>query len=158
MSFDLFLYCFKAGDTAPADRAAVKRVIDEQGVVTPDQYGQYHVPLPNGEVITLAAQDLDSPEEFDGCAFHLHGFSVEYCHFILKLAKAGDMVIFNAQGKDEPSNPVLILSDHKQELEVPNNMYKHAVLARDGLHLYTLLDGSYEGWERYREQILRQSG
>jgi hypothetical protein len=158
MSFDLFLHRFRAGVSAPVDRAAVKSVIDEQGAVTPDRYGQYDIPLPDGEVIRLAAQDLDAPEIFDGCAFHLHGFSPEYCHFILKLAKAGDMVIFNAQGKDDPGNPVLILSDHKQASEIPNDMYKHAILARDGLHLYTLLDGSYEGWERYRVQILQQSG
>lgn len=155
MSFDLFLQHFQAGVPAEADRAVVKRVIDHRGPVAADRYGQYDIDLPLGELIRLAAPTLISDEMFDGCAFHLRGFSLEYCNFILKLASAGDMVIFNAQGQDAPENPVLILSDAAQASQVPPGMYKNAVLARDGLHLYTLLDGSYEGWERYRNQALK---
>jgi len=67
------------------------------------------------------------------------------------------MVIFNAQGRDDPENPVLILSAQSQASEVPQDMYKHPMLARDGLHLYALLDGSYEGWQRYRSYSLQAS-
>jgi hypothetical protein len=155
MSFDLYLQHFKAGASAEADRVAMKAVINERVAVVPDRYGQYDVPLPNGELIRLAAPTLESDEMFDGCAFHLHDFSLEYCDFILKLAKAGGMVIFNAQGRDSPENPVLILTDASQSSQVPPEIYQHAVLARDAIHLYTLLDGSYEGWERYRAQVLQ---
>jgi hypothetical protein len=109
-------------------------------------------------MIRLEAATLESNELFSSCAFHLRGFSLDYCNFILKLALAGDMVIFDAQGKDDPKNPVLILSHESQASQVPAGMYTHTVLARDGLHLYTLLDGSYEGWERYRAQGLQDSG
>ncbi len=158
MSFDLFLQHFQAGASSEADRAAVRRVISEVRAVVPDQWGQYDIPLPDGAMIRLEALDLESSELFDGCAFHLRGFSLEYCNFILKLALAGDMVIFNAQGKDDPKNPVLILSHESQASQVPAGMYTHPVLARDGLHLYTLLDGSYESWERYRAQVVQDSG
>ncbi len=158
MSFDLFLQHFQAGAPSEADRDAVRRVISEVRVVLPDQWGQYDIPLVGGGIIRLEAATLESNELFDGCAFHLRGFSLEYCNFILKLAQAGDMVIFNAQGKDDPKNPVLVFSRESQGSQVPVGMYTHSALARDGLHLYTLLDGSYESWERYRAQILQDPG
>jgi hypothetical protein len=154
VSFDLFLQHFRAGASAEADRVSVKRVICQTRIVVPDEYGQYDVPLSDGGYIRLSASTLEGEEMFDGCAFHLRDFSPEYCDFILRLAVAGDMVIFNAQGKDDPDNPVLIFTDEAQALHVPADMYKHSVVARNELHLYALLDGTYEGWERYRAQVV----
>jgi hypothetical protein len=154
VSFDLFLYHFAAGALAEADRAAVKRVLFEARVVERDQNGSYDVPLLDGGSIRVSAPALESDETFDGCAFHLRALSRGHCDFILELAAAGDMVIFNAQGKDEPDNPVLILSGETQAPQVPPGMYKHAVVADSGAHLYTLLDGTYESWERYRAQVV----
>jgi hypothetical protein len=154
MSFDLFLHHFKAGASAEADRVSVKNVICQTQIIAPDQYGQYDVPLSDGGLIRVSASTLESEKMFDGCAFHLRDFSLEYCNFILRLAVAGDMVIFNAQGKDDPDNPVLIFSNEAQALQVPPDMYKHSVVACNGLHLYALLDGTYESWERYRAQFV----
>jgi hypothetical protein len=158
MSFDLFLYHFENGDSAGADRGAVKDVIRRYGNPKRDEYGRYTALLPDGSSITVSADELETEGAFTGCAFHLHGISIDDCGFILDLAVAGDMVIFNAQGRDEPDNPVMILSRKAQADQVPKEMYKHAIVVTSAQHLYALLEGSFEGWARFRDQVLRRSG
>jgi hypothetical protein len=155
MSFDVILHHFRDGkDSEPADRQAVLAAIRSYSDVTVDKYGQYDVPLRNGEHIILAASDLESDAVFKGCAFNLRGFSIQHCEFILDIARAGDMVMFNAQGNDTPQNPVLILCATEQELHVPKGMYKNAIVAENGLHLYSLLEGTFESWNAYRAQVV----
>jgi hypothetical protein len=155
MSFDVILHHFRDGkDDEPADRQAVLAVIRSYANVTVDKHGNYHVPLRDGEHIVLAYSDLESDAVFKGCAFNLRGFSIQHCEFILDIARAGDMVMFNAQGSDTLENPILILCAAEQAFHVPKDMYKNAVTAENGLHLYSLLEGTFESWCAYRAQVV----
>jgi hypothetical protein len=155
MSFDVILHHFRDGkDSEPADRQAVLAVVRSFADVTVDKYGDYHVPLRDGEHIVLAHSDLESDGVFKGCSFNLRGFSIQHCEFILDIARAGDMAMFNAQGNDTPQNPVLILCTAEQAFHVPKDMYKNAIIAENGLHLYSLLEGTFESWNDYRAQVV----
>lgn len=155
MSFDVILHHFRDGkDSEPADRQAVLAVVRSYANVTVDKYGDYDVPLRDGAHIDFSASNLESDAIFNGCAFHLRGFSIPHCEFILDIARAGDMAMFNAQGDDTPQNPVLILCAAEQAFHVPKDMYKNAIIAENGLHLYSLLEGTFESWSDYRAQVM----
>jgi hypothetical protein len=154
MSFDIILVHFQNGESAPADRQAVLAAIKSYAEITADQYGQYHVPLRDGAHIELWASDLESDAVFSSCAFHLHGMAIQHCEFILDIACAGDMVMFNAQGSDTPESPVLILCAAEQAFHVTKGMYKNAIIAENGAHLLLLLEGTFESWSDYRAQVV----
>jgi hypothetical protein len=154
MSFDVILVHFQDGESAPADRQAVLSAVRSYAGVTVNEAGGYDVPLRHGARIELWASDLESDGVFSSCAFHLHGMAVQHCEFILDIARAGDMVMFNAQGSDTPENPVLILSAAEQAFHVTKDMYKNAIVAENGAHLLLLLEGTFESWHAYRVQIM----
>jgi hypothetical protein len=157
MSFDVILVHFQNGESAPANRQAVLSVVRSYAAVTINEAGGYDVPLRAGARIELWASDLESDSVFDGCAFHLHGMAVQHCEFILDIARAGDMAMFNAQGGDTPESPVLILCTVEQGAHVPKGMYKHAIIAENGAHLLSLLEGAFDSWSAYRAQVVNPS-
>jgi hypothetical protein len=56
MSFDVLQAHLESGDTAPADRQAVKAVIRAYTQARADQYGRYEVPLSDSNTNAVLAQ------------------------------------------------------------------------------------------------------
>ena len=158
MSFDIRLMHFEGNDLAEANREAVGVVLSQYSIASNgDDPGQHSVTVGEDEPFVIFA-NLESDEQFNSCAFELRSYTVECCNFILKLAAAGDMVIFNCQGDDSPENPVMILSRPTQ-LETTPPLYENRIHATSGYHLLQLLLGSIVSWSEYRDQVTgRTSG
>ena len=156
MSFDIFLAHFQNGETAPADRAAVLAVLHQQTHDSADSYGFYNVGFCDGSDVEFSAKELeiDTGAEFSNCAFHLRDFSPEVITFVYQVAVAGDMVIINAQGRDDdPKNPLTILVDESQRAHLPEEL-GGARFAESAESLGNLLGASVGEWQAYRDRVV----
>ncbi len=153
MSFDLFLEHFEAGESAQAAKTRVLSTLRKIHPAPADQFGFYLIRFPGGSSIEFSAKGLEEEEDFSGCAFHLRGFSKEVFKFIFDIAKAGDMVIFNAQGRDSASSPLAILTNEKQRAEMPERVASQPVLCESADHLGALLGVDFLEWSDYRDQV-----
>ena len=119
MSFDLHLQHFAAGESEKIDPAPVAAVLARRRHTGPDDFGFYVVEFEDGSSVEFNAGGLDGRKSFSGCAFHIRGTASGLFAFVFDVARAGDFVIFNAQGDDAAESPVLILVGPGQETELP---------------------------------------
>ncbi|GHU10455.1 hypothetical protein FACS1894185_1980 [Betaproteobacteria bacterium] len=154
MSFDLFLNHFEAGEPAPADRAKVLGVLREYSRV-PNESGAYNVEFSDGSHVEFLAK-LESEEEFTGCAFPMHGFSPLIITFVFKVAVAGEMVIFNAQGNGTPENPLCIIPAPSQLPHLPSGLGSAYTPfpCTSPEHLWQLLGMGFDDWSEYRDHVV----
>jgi hypothetical protein len=73
------------------------------------------------------------------------------------VALAGDMVIFNAQGRNSAANPVMILTDPAQREQVSLKDYL-PVLCTSADRLAALLGQGFGDWQAYRDRVLSEGG
>ena len=156
MSFDLILQCFESGEPEPADHESVLNVLHKRCKEPPDNYGYYNVNFQDGSSVEFSAKGLQSSESFTGCSFHIRGASKELITFVYEVAVAGDMVIFNAQGADEPNNPLALLIESRQSIDLPEGVAANPVLCDSPSHLAELIGFSLEGWKDYRDSVVRK--
>ncbi|MBM7129562.1 hypothetical protein [Dyella mobilis] len=156
MSFDLFLQRFDSGTSAQVDRAAVLSVLRTVCQQPEDRFGFYLVEFPDGSHVELSAKGLETDDEFTGCAFHLRGFSKSLIFFVYDIAVAGDMVIFNAQGRSESQAemPMTILTSADQAPHLPSAVAECFAICSSGVQLAQLLGASIEDWEGYRDRVV----
>jgi len=154
VSFDLYLERLVAGESAAVDKAAVLEVLRRYCSDSGDKWGGYDVRFPDGSHVELSAKNLESGEKVTGCAFHLRGFTPFVVGFVLDVAKAGDMFIFNAQGHDTPASPVAILSNEAQMGQLPKSAWSNPVYCTSAVHLAELLGADHQAWERFRDQAI----
>ena len=155
MSFDLILQCFESGEPEPADRQSVLKVLQKHCKDTPDDFGYYIVNFQDGSSLEFSAKGLQSSESFTGCSFHIRGVSRELITFVYEVAVAGNMVIFNAQGTDEPHNPIALLVKSWQSTDLPEGVAANPILCNSPSHLSELIGFSFEGWKDYRDSVIR---
>jgi hypothetical protein len=157
MSFDLHLQHFAAGESSPIDPAPITAALTRERHVGPDDFGFYIVEFAGGSSVEFNAGGLDSREPLTGSAFHIRGTCPELFEFVFEVARAGDFVIFNAQGDDSAESPVLILVRPDQEAELPADLvaqFQSRPVCTSGLMLARLLFPDYKEWQAYRAQIL----
>lgn len=150
MSFDIFLRRFVGGEPAEAHRDQVRAVLQANHHSGPDRYGFYVVNFPDGVDVELSAKGLDGSESFKGCAFHVRGMSSHLAEFILKVAKAGDMILLPAM-----EDAIPILSSPHQLSQLPPDLVqggRRPILCDLPKALERILAGGYAAWERHRNQ------
>jgi hypothetical protein len=151
MSFDVFLQRFEHGDSAEVGRRAVLQVLKGATYRGPDQFGFYVVSLPEGGDVEFSASGLESQDSFNGCAFHVRGFSDSLAKFIFDIARAGDMVIIPAM----EGNPLILLSEAQRPHVHPDALKSlRPVVVNSAQELAALLGGGFGAWSRYRDQVL----
>jgi hypothetical protein len=154
MSFDLFLERFESGESAQVDRVTVLKLLRQHCQDSEDQFGFYLLKFPDGSHTEFQAKGLESSSSSTGCAFHLRGFSPTVLTFIFDVALSGDMVIFNAQGKDSPDNPLAILVHQTQKAHLPQAAGRHPILCTSPRHLSQLLGLAFEEWTEFRDSAI----
>ncbi|WP_109126554.1 hypothetical protein [Dyella sp. C11] len=154
MSFDLYLQRFDAGNSAQVDRTRVLSVLRAVCQDQPDGFGLYSVGFPDGSALELSAEGLESEHDFTGCVLHLREFTGATIDFVFNVAALGDMVIFNAQGRDTPKEPLVILTAPAQQQHLPDEVGDHPVVCTSPAHLAQLLGVAIEGWEGFRDAVL----
>ena len=155
MSFDVFLQRFAGGEPAEVSREPVLDVLRTTKFSGPDDFGVYVVGFPDGQDVEFSAKGLQGSDEFTGCSFQIHGMSPHLVRFMLEIAKAGDMVIVATM---EPFVP--ILSRPEQCRQLPAELAENdpePVVCRSPEELESLLSGGYVGWQKYRDQVLREN-
>ena len=157
MSFDLYLERLVSGELAEVDKTAVLEELRRHCSDPGGKWGVYEVRFQDGSRVELAANGLESSENFTGCAFHLRGFTLPILSFVIDIAKAGDMFIFNAQGRDTLASPVAILTSEAQICHLPKTAWSHPVHCRNAVHLAALLGADHEEWERFRDNVIGKS-
>jgi hypothetical protein len=155
VSFDLYLERLVSGESAAVDKTAVlvqlRRHCPDRG----DKWGVYDVRFPDGSHVEFAAKGLESGDkEFTGCAFHLRELGPAILDFVLDIARAGDMFIFNAQGRDTPVSPVAIVVREAQICHLPKAAWLNPVHCTSTVHLAALLGADHREWERFRDKAL----
>ncbi|MDR2127892.1 MAG: hypothetical protein LBP52_02320 [Burkholderiaceae bacterium] len=165
MSFDLYLEHFESGESAPVDRDKILAILLREHCQK-DRYGFHLAEFSDGTHVSMTMPNLEDGEEgedggkdFTGCAFHLRGFSPMIINFIFSVAEAGDMVIFNFQGKNTVDDPVLIALNPQQLPHLPklttNGTEAYIpVLCTSPEQLWTLLGMGFEEWTDYRDQVI----
>jgi hypothetical protein len=155
MSFDVFLQRFEAGQSAQVSRERVLAVLRATKFHPLHSADYYAVEFPDGSDVEFAADGLQGTGDFKGCAFFIHGMSQHLVRFMLEVAKAGDMVILPAM---EPFVPILSLAEQQKQLpaELAEND-PEPVLCGSPEELEILLSGGYEGWQNYRDRVLREN-
>ncbi|MDR0673578.1 MAG: hypothetical protein LBF93_07965 [Zoogloeaceae bacterium] len=156
MSFDLFLHRFEAGEPAQADRSGILALLRKHCQDTEDPFGFYRVRFPDDSGVAFSAEGLASGKAFTGCAFHMRGFSFtpSVISFVFEVAVAGDMVIFNAQGKDTPDNPLAILTRSCQSSQFPSDCASNPVLCSSASDLARLLGIGFGEWSDFRDLVI----
>ena len=157
MSFDLFLERLEAGNSAPSDRTAVLKILRRYCQQSGDRFGFYNVEFPDGSHVEFSAKNLESEGEFTGCAFNLRGFTAAIVTFVFEVAVAGDMVIFNAQGRDTAESPLAILIGESQMAHVPREAAANPALCSAPVHLAQLLGVGFDHWSEFRDFALGKS-
>jgi hypothetical protein len=158
MSFDLHLRHFAGGDSAPVDPGPVARVLARERHRGPDEFGFYLVEFADGASVEFNARGLGGREPFDGCAFHLRGISPQLIEFVFDVARAGDFVLFNAQGDDSDESPVVITVGPDQAAHLPPELaeqYKGRPVCASAEKLGAMLLPGFAGWEAYRNQVMK---
>jgi hypothetical protein len=153
MSFDLILIHMQDGDEADADRARVLAVLDAY----PDRSGNadsYDVSFEDGSHVEFRASGLTSGEKFTSCSFTMRSYSYPMAKFVYAIALAGDFSIINCQGKDAVECPFAIIINEAQRAHLWEDPGEHIGLANSAVELATLLWGSAEQWQQYRNQVL----
>lgn len=153
MSFDVFLQRFKGGEQAEVERAPVLAVLRAEEHSELDEFGFSIVQFHDGIAVEFSASGLESTEPFTGCAFHIRGFGEPLVKFMFDVACAGDMVIIPAM-----EGPVVGLVSEVQQAELPQEIRDEfqPALLRSAHDLGMLLEGGYEAWSAYRDQIVRR--
>lgn len=155
MSFDVYLQRFDKGQPAKVSREQVLSVLRSTKFSGPDDFGFYVVKFPDGQDVEFSAEGLQGSGEFTGCSFQIRGMSPHLVRFMFEVAKAGDMVLIATM---EPFVP--ILSRPEQQEQLPAELAENdpaPVVCGSPEELDSLLSGSYESWQKYRDQVLRQN-
>lgn len=158
MSFDLHLQHFTAGQSAPVDPAPVAAVLARTRHTGPDEFNFYVIEFAGGVQVEFSARGLDGRQPLQGCAFHSRGTGPGLFEFVYEVARAGDFVIFNAQGDDSAESPLLILVSPGQVAELPTDLFGECTgrpVCTSGAMLERLLSAGYDGWGAYRDQVMR---
>ncbi|MDR6937471.1 hypothetical protein [Luteibacter sp. 3190] len=154
MSFDLYLQRFEYGDSAEVSRPEVLAALRRHSQVAADKFGFYVVDFADGSSVEFSAKGLEGHENFTGCAFLIRGFSQCIVELVFDVAKAGGMVILNAQGNGSAANPIAILTDASQASHLPSEGLPNPVLCGSSQHLSSLLGVGHQQWQRFRDQVM----
>jgi hypothetical protein len=154
VSFDIFLERLAAGDSVPADRSNVLKVLRKHCQDSGNAFGFYNVEFSDGSHVEFSAKHLESDGAFTGCAFHLRGFTPLIIAFVFEVAVAGDMIIFNAQGRDTPDEPLAILVNQSQLTQLPTAAASHPVFCSSPYRLAELLGIGIEKWTEFRDTAI----
>jgi hypothetical protein len=155
MSFDLFLTAFRNGDVALADVAAARAVLERFQHSHDPEFGYYRVKFIDGSDVELFATGLDGGDEpFDGGMFALRGQSEAIASFIFEFSRAAGCVIFPTM---EPASVLLPREDLAAHLPPVVNADFRSIPVANGAELLAALDGGYDAWRAYRDQVSSRS-
>ena len=147
MSFDVHAMRFHEGETVPGDAAAVRAVLSAHPYGHDPDFEAYYVDLGDGRRVEMYAEGFDG-EGIDGAMFALRGLDEVTADFIFRFCHAAGFVCVAAT---DP--PCVLLTDPAQMADLPDDLASDAIPIANGRELLAALDGGYEAWRRYVEQI-----
>lgn len=156
MSFDVFLQKFSAGESGQVNREPILALLRTITTDHANNFGFYALKFPDGGHVEFSAEGLESSEELTAFAFHFHGgMSPDAVQFMFDIAKTGDLVVLAAM---KPFVPILFWPEQRKNLptELACND-PEPILCGSPKELRALLAGGYAGWQKYRDQVIRQS-
>jgi hypothetical protein len=154
LSFDVFAQSFRNGDATPADATAARAVMATARHKHDPQFNSYDVEFADGSHLEMYAGGLDGGEKpFDGAMFALRGVSSSVGDFIFEFTRAANCVLLPAM---EPAC-VLLTHEHQSE-HLPRGMSDdfQVMVISSGAELLAALEGGYETWRAYRDQVVQR--
>ena len=150
MSFDVFAQAFRDGDAAFADAAAASAVLAEFRHDHEPEFNAYTIEFDDGSHLEMYADGLDGKEPFRSAMFALRGTGGCIGDFIYRFTKAAGCVLLPAM---EPA--CVVLTDEGQSRHLPSDMADdfQIIAVSGGAELLSVLDGGYEGWRAYRNNV-----
>ncbi len=156
MSFDLFLVTFHDGGKATADSAAARAVLERTAYSHQPEFNAYDISFEDGSHVEMYASGLHGgSESFDGGMFAIRGMSASIGTFIFEFSRAAGCVIFPAM---DPPCVLLPREDLASHLPADLSSDFQRVPLANGGELLAALNGGYDSWLRFRDQVLRSHG
>lgn len=141
MSFDLF---YMSSQPMTADEvSAVQTLLDEAKTTGPDEYGCYVVEFQDGGGAEVFASNLS-----EGFMVSVGGFSPTFLDFLFQLLKAGNLLMCPAM-----EDAVTVGASESSFEEAPDDLPQRVVCNSPG-ELGILLSKGFDGWKRYRDQVV----
>jgi hypothetical protein len=141
---------FPQGGLEPHERDAVCGVIASYRLPGPDEFGCYLIGLPDGGSAELFASNLaDHHESCDGMMVACRNLTPKLAHFIFDLMDRGNMAALPAM----EDTRTFVTSEHWSDF-TPGDGAPPTVVVRSPAELHAALTGGYEGWQRYRDQVI----
>lgn len=170
MSFDVFLQSVRRGEpreatnpltgqvaTVPAagglsagEREAVLGVLASHGLQGPDEFGCYPINLPDGGSGELYASELAGPEACGGMMVACRGLSPQLSGLVFGLMAGGNMAALPAM----EDTRTFVASEEWSDF-TPGDGAPPTVVVQSAAELHAALAGGYDGWKRYRDQVIR---
>ena len=156
MSFDLFLVTFENGGKATADTAAACVVLERAEYDHRPEFDVYDINFEDGSHVEMYASGLHGgKKQFDGAMFVIRGMSTAIGAFIFEFSRAAGCVIFPAM---EPACVLLPREDLASHLPADLGDDFQRVPVGNAGELLAALNGGYDSWLAYRDQVVRSFG
>ncbi len=156
MSFDIFLVAFRDGERINADVDAARSVLNCYQFKHTPELGAYIINFSDDSSLEMYCESLhDNDRSFSGGMVALRGLTKSVSTFIYDFSRAAGCVILPAM---EP--PILILPKGDLAVRVPKGISENRKIipVSNGLELLAVLRGGYEGWQAYRDQVMKSQG
>ena len=152
MSFDVFAQAFRYGESATANAIGARAVMSTVHYSHNPRFNSYVIQFADGSGLEMYARGLGGGEKpFDGALFALRGFTEPIGDFIFEFTRAADCLLLPAM------SPLCVLLTEKGQFEhLPRGMADdfQVILISSGAELLAALDGGYDTWRAYRDQVV----
>lgn len=151
MSFDVFAQAFRHGDAGTADADAARAILAPIQHAHEAQFDSYDIEFDDGSRLEMYAGGLDGKKPFNGAMFALRGISDAIGDFIFRFTQAAGCVLLPAM---EPA--CVLLTEESQSQHLPPDMHAdfQVIAIASGAELLAALEGGYDTWRAYRDQIV----
>lgn len=155
MSFDVFLVAFQEGEKTIADASAARAVLNRFRY---DRLSEsaYNIAFEDGSHVELSASGLAGDEgTFDSAMVVMRGLSEAIGAFLFEFSRAAGLVLFPAM---KPSCVLLPRDDLAEHLPPGITDDFPSITIANGPELIAALNGGFDAWKAYRDQVLSKSG
>ena len=152
MSFDVFAQSFREGVARTGNASSANAVLSKVSYQHEPEFDSYCMTFPDGSHLQMYGGGLDNEKSFDGVMFALRGMSEEIGRFIFEFTQAAGFVLMPAM---EPA--CVLLTDESQRPDLPADLEAdfQIIPISSGPELLAALDGGFDTWRAYRDQVVR---
>jgi hypothetical protein len=137
------------GELRDHERESVLSVISSYQFRGPDEFGCYPIDLPDGGSAELFAGKLGEAAGCDGMMVACRSLTPQLTGLIFELMVGGNMAALPAM----EDTRTFVASEEWSDF-TPGDGAPPAVVVRSAAELHAALAGGYEGWKRYRDQVV----